>query len=78
MGRGQDGRTEVLLQTDEFGQGPQKLEQRFVTVGKSLWGSYSEILSGLTEEDFLAFPYGKELKVGAPTVEADISELYGY
>ena len=54
------------------------LEQRFVTVGKSLWGSYSEILSGLTEEDFLAFPYGKELKDGAPTVEADISELYGY
>ena len=55
-----------------------KLEQRFVTVGKSLWGSYSEILSGLTEEDFLAFPYGKELKQGAPTVEADISELYAY
>ena len=55
-----------------------KLEQRFVTVGKSLWGSYSEILSGLTEEDLLAFPYGKEVKAGAPAVEADISELYAY
>lgn len=55
-----------------------KLEKRFVTVGKSLWGSYWEILSGITEEDFLAFPYGKELKDGAPTVEADISQLYGY
>lgn len=55
-----------------------KLEQRFVTVGKNLWGSYSEILSGITEEDFLAFPYGKELKAGAPTAEADVSELYGY
>lgn len=55
-----------------------KLEQRFVTVGKSLWGSYSEILSGITEEDLLAFPYGKELKEGAPTVEADISQLYTY
>lgn len=55
-----------------------KLEKRFVTVGKSLWGNYTEILSGLTEEDFLAFPYGKELKEGAPTAEADISELYSY
>jgi len=55
-----------------------KLEKRFVTVGKSLWGSYTEILSGLTEEDFLAFPYGKELQEGAPTAEADISELFSY
>ena len=55
-----------------------KLEQRFVKVGKNLWGSYSEILSGITEEDCLAFPYGKELKAGAPTVEAEVSDLYTY
>ena len=53
-----------------------KLEQRFVTVGKSLWGSYTEILSGITPEDFLAFPYGTAVKSGAPTVEAEIRELY--
>ena len=53
-----------------------KLEQRFVTVGKSLWGSYTEILSGITAEDFLAFPYGTAVKPGAPTVEAEIRELY--
>ena len=53
-----------------------KLEQRFVTVGKSLWGSYTEILSGITPEDFLAFPYGPTVKPGAPTVEAEIRELY--
>ena len=71
--RTEQGRSYVWL------RGPGgKLEQRFVTVGKSLWGSYSEILSGITEEDLLAFPYGKELKEGAPTVEADISELYAY
>ena len=52
------------------------LEQRFVTTGKSLWGSYTQILSGLTPEDFLAFPYGNDLKEGAPTVEADLSALY--
>ena len=53
-----------------------KLEQRFVTVGTSLWGSYTEILSGITAEDFLAFPYGPDVKPGAPTVEAEIRELY--
>ena len=52
------------------------LEQRFVTTGKSLWGSYTQILEGLGEEDFLAFPYGKNLKTGAETVESDISALY--
>ena len=55
-----------------------KLEKRNVKVGKVLWGSYYEILSALSEEDYLAFPYGKNLKPGAPTVESDISALYGY
>ena len=55
-----------------------KLEKRFVTTGKSLWGSYTEILSGLTSEDWLAFPYGKNLTEGAPTVDSEISELYNY
>jgi len=54
-----------------------KLEQRFVTTGKALWGSYTQILSGLTPEDFLAFPYGRDLVQGADTVESDLSELYG-
>ena len=53
-----------------------KLEKRFVTVGKSLWGSYTEILSGITAEDYLAFPYGTTVKAGAPAVEAEIRELY--
>ena len=52
------------------------LEQRFVTTGKSLWGSYTQILEGLGEEDYVAFPYGKNLKAGAETVESDISALY--
>lgn len=53
-----------------------KLEKRTVTVGKSLWGSYTEILSGLTEEDYLAFPYGKNVKSGAATVEGELRDLY--
>ena len=55
-----------------------KLEKRFVTTGKSLWGSYTEILEGLTPEDLIAFPYGKTVVEGADTVESDLSELYNY
>lgn len=55
-----------------------KLEKRPVKVGKVLWGSYYEILSPLGEEDCLAFPYGKNVKQGAPTVESDLNALYGY
>ena len=55
-----------------------RLEKRNVKVGKVLWGSYYEILSPLGEEDCLAFPYGKNVKAGAPTVESDLSTLYSY
>lgn len=55
-----------------------RLEKRNVRVGKVLWGSYYEILSPLGEADYLAFPYGKHVKDGAPTVESDLSTLYGY
>ena len=55
-----------------------RLEKRFVTTGKTLWGNYVEIKSGLTVEDYIAFPYGKDVKSGAPTAEKDISDLYGY
>ena len=55
-----------------------RLEKRDVRVGKVLWGSYYEILSPLGEEDYLAFPYGKNVKEGAPTVESDLSTLYTY
>ena len=54
-----------------------KLEQRFVKTGKSLWGNYTEILEGLTEEDLIAFPYGKNVKPGVPAEEGEISDLYG-
>lgn len=53
------------------------LEKRYVTTGKSLWGSYTQIIEGLTAEDFIAFPYGKTVKEGAPTEESDLSVLYG-
>ena len=56
--------------------GDQKLEKRTVTTGKALWGSYTEITSGLTEEDYLAFPYGKNVKPGARAEIGSMSDFY--
>lgn len=52
------------------------LEKRYVQVGGSLWGSYTEIRSGLTGEEWLAFPYGKVVRAGAPTQEGTWENLY--
>ena len=48
-----------------------------MTTGKSLWGNYTEILSGITAEDLIAFPYGKKVKPGVAAQEGDLSSLYG-
>ena len=70
--RTEQGRSYVYLQGADG-----TLEKRYVTTGKSLWGSYTQILEGITDQDFLAFPYGKQVKEGAPTRQSDISALYG-
>ena len=48
-----------------------------VRTGECLWNSYTAVYGDLTEEDYIAFPYGKDVKEGAPTVEAD-PENYWY
>ena len=53
-----------------------KLERRNVVTGKSVWGSYTQILSGITMDDLIAFPYGKNVKPGVPTEQGDYSTLY--
>ncbi|MBU5453380.1 biotin/lipoyl-binding protein [Pseudoflavonifractor sp. MSJ-30] len=53
-----------------------KLERRDVVTGKSVWGSYTQILSGITMDDLIAFPYGKNVKPGVPTEQGDYSTLY--
>jgi len=52
------------------------LEKRSIRTGKSLWGSYTEVLSGLSTEDHIAFPYGKDVMEGAKTNEAAADEFY--
>lgn len=54
------------------------LEKRRVQVGGMLWGSYTEIISGITAEDYVAFPYGKSVREGAPTAEGTWEDFYGY
>ena len=44
------------------------LKKTYVSTGEQVWG-YVRILSGLTEADYIAFPYGKNVKDGAKTVE---------
>ena len=62
MARGEDGR----------------LEQRWVQTGRDLWGSYTQIRGGLTVDDYVAFPYGRDVVEGAHTQEATTDQLYNY
>ena len=54
------------------------LEKRYLECGVSTDGYMTPVHSGITEEDFLAFPYGKEITEGAPTYEGTDQDLYGY
>ena len=54
-----------------------KLEKTFVQIGASQWG-YTAIVSGLTREDWIAFPYGDDVVDGAQTFEDDAVMNDGY
>ena len=58
----------------ENGEG--QLEKRKLTTGITLWGSSVQILDGLTLEENIAFPYGKNAREGARTKLASLDELY--
>ena len=70
--RSENGKSYVLLRGEDG-----KLEQRWVQTGRDLWGSYTQIRGGLTVDDYVAFPYGRDVKPGAATVEATQDQLYG-
>lgn len=52
------------------------LEERTVKTGKNLWGSYVQVLDGITVNDFIAFPYGRDVKNGAKTNQATVNDFY--
>lgn len=55
-----------------------RLEKRWVQTGRNLGGSYTEIRGGLTVNDYVAFPYGRDVVEGARTTEATADQLYNY
>jgi hypothetical protein len=54
------------------------LEKRYLECGVSTDGNMTPVYGGITEEDFLAFPYGSHITEGAPTYEGTDQDLYGY
>lgn len=52
-----------------------KLEKRQIFINGGAY-SYLKIKSGLTTEDRIAFPYGKNVKEGATAVEGSMEDLY--
>ncbi len=54
------------------------LEKRYLNAGVSTDGYMTPIYGGITEEDFLAFPYGSDVVAGAETFEGTDQDLYGY
>ena len=52
-----------------------KLRKQYIVTG-TLNDTGYEVLDGLSESDWIAFPYGKNVKEGAKTREASIGELY--
>ena len=72
--RSENGKNYVYLR-----DGDGLLKKTEITTGKNVWGSYVEILSGVTLDDWVAFPYGSAVKDGATTQEATPDDLYaGY
>lgn len=53
-----------------------RLKKQTVETGAILYGSYQEIKSGLTNDDLITFPYGKNIKDGVQTVETDSPSVY--
>ena len=45
-----------------------RLEKLFVTTGQSLYNTVIEIKDGIANDDYIAFPYGSNVRVGAGTV----------
>lgn len=55
------------------------LKRQELTVGAVVDNGYSIIVkSGITAEDLIAFPYGKDIKEGAKTNEVTLDQMYGY
>ena len=62
--REENGRHYCMI-ADENG----RLKKQYVETGRTVYGSAIEIKSGLSEDDLIAFPYGKDVVEGAITTQ---------
>lgn len=69
--RTEDGQYYVMC---DDGKG--RLKKQVVQVARVWYGSMYEISGGLTMDDKIAFPYGKNVKEGAKTEEGSLQDLY--
>ena len=54
------------------------LKKQEISVGATVDSGYSVIVKGgLSEDDLIAFPYGKDVKEGAKTREVTLDQMYG-
>lgn len=54
------------------------LTKQVVQIGGILYGYSYQITDGLSMDDKIAFPYGKDVKEGAKTEEGTLDDLYNY
>ena len=71
--RKEDGKSYVMKD-----DGTGHLVKQYVKTGKTIYGYAVEIKSGVTMDDYLAFPYGKTAKEGVKTNKDEDSgtEMY--
>ncbi|MDC7278140.1 biotin/lipoyl-binding protein [Butyrivibrio fibrisolvens] len=54
-----------------------KLEKAYIKVGKTVWGSQTQVKSGITMDDYLAFPYGDGAIEGIKCEQVEYLDEYG-
>ena len=64
--REEDGK-KYVLKADENN----RLVKQYVQTGKTVWGQAVEIVSGLSQDDRIAFPYGKTAKEGIKVKDSE-------
>ena len=69
--RTEDGQYYVMI---DDGEG--RLKKQVVEISRILYGSVYEISAGLTWNDRIAFPYGKNVVEGAKTEDGTYEDLY--
>ena len=68
--RSEDGKSYCMIADEN-----NRLKKQYVVTGRTVYGSAVEIKSGLTEDDCIAFPYGKNAVEGALPSERVIQLL---